>query len=446
MKKKTGVKRLLALALTVMMTASVFIGCGKKETAQPASTQAEAEKTQGKSAAADQTQSQEQITLQFWTISLSPTFNDFFNGLNAKYEQDHKNIKIKWTDLPYDAIQNKLVTAAAGGTAPDVVNLNTELALAMAGKDILVNLEKEATEGQKSIYIKTLFESAKTSKGIFAFPWYGAPNVLVYNKELLSKAGIQNPPATFDEMLTLGKGVKQKTGAYMYIPYHFRTILWLEGVPLLNEDGTKAAFNTPEALELLNKYKKAADEQIIPKADWGSWDKMLQQFNTGKLIMMNSGPQSLKRIQAEAPNIYKNIEVAPSMTGKAGIIENSIMNLVVPEISKHHKEAIEFAVYITNDENQLAFSKTVAIFPSTVKASQDSFFKSDTSTLEKKAISIAAGILPKTADLSLGTSKQSEIFTAINNASQAVVLGNSDAKKALDDAEKKVNELLASEQ
>ena len=159
--------------------------------------------------------------------------------------------------------------------------------------------------------------------------------------------------------------------------------------------------------------------------------------------MINSGPQSIKRIKDEAPDIYKNIEVTSSMLGKAGLILNPIMNLVVPVASKHHKEAIAFAAYITNDQNQLAFSKTVAIFPSTINASQDPFFKSDVSKPETKATAIAAEELIHTADLTLAIPQQLDIFTAVNKAAEAVILGNEDPKAALTAAEKKVNSILA---
>jgi putative chitobiose transport system substrate-binding protein len=347
--------------------------------------------------------------------------------------------------MPYDAIQNKLITAAAGGNCPDVVNLNTQMALILAGKNILTNLDEAATEEQRSVYVKTLYDSTKTSKGAFAFPWYGAPSVLIYNKDLFVKAGIQTPPTSFDEMLTIAESFKQKTGSYLYIPDEFRNILFLEGIPLITEDKTKAAFNTPEALELLNKYKAAAEKDILPKTGWGSWDKMLQQFNTGKLGMMNTGTQSIKRVKDEAPNIYKAVEVAPAMVGKAGVILNPIMNIVVPKLSKNVTEAVNLAAFITNDDNQLGFAKTVQIFPSTTKASQDPFFKSDTSTPETKAVSIAADELLKTADVSLAITKEGDIFTAVNKVLEAVIVGKTDPKKALDDAEKKVNELLAQE-
>ncbi len=444
MVKASRLRSILVLVLAVCMMAGIVAGCGSSATTDTQSSDSATSTAAASStASADSSVSQEPVNLQFWTISLQPTFTDFFNKLIDTYQKDHNGVTVKWTDLPYDAIQNKLITAAAGGNAPDVVNLNTEMALTLAGKGILVNLEKEATEEQKSVYIKTLFDSTKTTQGTYAFPWYGAPDVLIYNKDLFAKAGITTPPTTFDEMLSLAKQMKDKTGAYLFIPDEFRRTLWLEGIPLLSEDKTKAAFNTPEALELLTRYKSAVDEGIIPKVNWGQWDKNLQQFNTGKLAMMHSGAQSINRVKDEAPNIYKNVEVTQSLVGKAGIINNSVMNLVVTELSKNHKEAIDFAAFITNDDNQLAFSKTVSIFPSTVKASQDPFFKSDTSTTEKKAISIVADELSKTADMTLAVTQQNDIYAALKKAQEAVTVNGVDPKKALDDAEKKVNELLA---
>ncbi len=445
MVKASRLRSILVLVLAVCMMAGIVAGCGSSATDTKSSDTAASTAAASSTAAADSSASQEPVNLQFWTISLQPTFTDFFNKLIETYQNDHKNVTVKWTDLPYDAIQNKLITAAAGGNAPDVVNLNTEMALTLAGKGILVDLEKEATAEQKSVYIQTLFKSASLADATYAFPWYGAPEVMIYNKDLFAKAGLTSTPKTLDEMLSMAKQMKEKTGAYLYIPDEFRRILWLEGINILSDDKSKAAFNTPEALDLLTKYQKAAKDGIIPKDNWGQWDKMLQQYNTGKLAMINSGAQSINRVKDEAPNIYKSTEVTEAMVGKAGIINNSVMNLVVTQLSKHHTEAIDFAAFITNDDNQLAFSKTVSIFPSTTKASQDPYFKSDTSTIEKKAISIVADELPKTADMTLAVTKQLDIYGELKKAQESVTVHGGDPKKALDEAEKKVNDLLAAD-
>lgn len=119
-----------------------------------------------------------------------------------------------------------------------------------------------------------------------------------------------------------------------------------------------------------------------------------------------------------------------------------MMNLVVPSKSENQKEAIKFANYITNDENQLAFCKKVSIFPSTTKASQDSYFTSDTETLEGQASAMSAEASQTSKDFSLGVANQSNIQDAVNKVYQACIVNGDDIQKSLDQGEADVNKLL----
>ena len=123
------------------LAATSLAGCGQSASSTAAS---EAASGSGSTASGE---TAEPVTLEFWTIALQPTFTDFLNGLIDKYEAENPGVTINWVDLPYDSIQQKLVTATAGGTSPDVVNLNTQMTLTLAGKGALVDLEKEANRG-----------------------------------------------------------------------------------------------------------------------------------------------------------------------------------------------------------------------------------------------------------------------------------------------------------
>ena len=249
-------------------------------------------------------------------------------------------------------------------------------------------------------------------------------------------------PKTFNDALKESKEFYDKTGAYLFQPDEFFNILFEENLPVLNKEGTAAAFNTPEVAELLKNYKQYTDEGVIPKNNWGSWDEALKLFESGKLAIVSSSGSSLGRIKDEAPDIYKTIAVSKPLTGANGLSRNPLMNLVVPTKSKHQEEAIKFANYITNDENQLAFCKKVSIFPSTTKASEDSFFTSDTSTLEGQASAMSAEASRTSKDFSLGVANQSIIQDAVNKVYQAVIINGEDIQKSLDQGEQDVNKLL----
>ena len=78
------------------------------------------------------------VTIEFWTISLRPLFDDYMNGLITEYERTHPGVKINWVDVQFQALEQKLLSAIAGGVAPDVVNLNTEMTVRLAMKKALV--------------------------------------------------------------------------------------------------------------------------------------------------------------------------------------------------------------------------------------------------------------------------------------------------------------------
>ena len=426
-------KRAAAGLCAAALAATALTGCGGQETSTAASGAASGSEA-------------EPVTLEFWTIALQPTFTDFLNGLIDKYEQENPNVTINWVDLPYDSIQQKLVTATAGGTSPDVVNLNTQMTLTLAGKGALVDLEKEATEEQKSVYIPSLYDSARIGDSVYAFPWYASPNIMFYNKALFEQAGldIETLPTQYREAFDAAKTMKEKTGAYLYNPPEFFNLMFEEGVSILNEDNTAAAFNTQDTVDLLNSFKELTDQDILPKnSKWGSWDTELKLFETGQLAIVSSSGSSLSRIKDEAPDVYENIGVAAPLTGSEGFSRNALMNLVVPEASKHHEEAIKFAAYITGDECQLEFCKQTAIFPSTIKASQDEYFLSDSETLEGQARIMSVEVSETSKDYSLGTAGQSEIQDAVNQIQEAVIQNGADTQTALDNGEKAVNDILA---
>ena len=423
-------KKLLSTLLCAAMAVSMLAGCGGSDSNAAADNSTASDATET-TASADNQASGEDVTIEFWTIDLKAAFGDFFNDMIAQYESENPGVTVNWTDVPYGDIQSKLVTSVAGGAAPDVVNLNTQFTLTLAGQGALVDLNKEATDEQKSIYIPDLWDSAKIGDSVYAFPWYASPDIMFYNQEL------------FDKALEEAEEFYNKTGAYLFMPDEFFNILFEEGIDVLNADKTAAAFNTQETVDLLNKYKEYTDKGVIPKTKWGDWDEMLKLFESGKLAIVSSSGSSLSRIKDEAPDIYEKVGVSTPLTGKNGLSRNPLMNLVVPEASKNHEAAIAFANYVTNDANQLAFCKEVSIFPSTTAASEDPYFTSDTATLEGRASAMSAKASLTSKDFSLGIGDQSNIQTAVDKAYEAAITNGDDVQTALDQAEADVNGILA---
>ncbi|MEG0472003.1 MAG: extracellular solute-binding protein, partial [Solibacillus sp.] len=211
----SGLKKLLFVAMMFILILGTLAACNEEESGK----EVDSSKESGKVVDPPKDKEKEKTTVEFWTISLQPTFNDYFNELIANYEKENPGVKIDWKDFPYDAIQNKLLTSIASKQAPDVVNLNTELASQMASKGALTDFNKQLTEDQRSIYFDGIYNSTVVDNGAYGLPWYTGIPVLYINTDLAEKAGldINTPPQTKADLANWGKQIQEKTGSFGYV-------------------------------------------------------------------------------------------------------------------------------------------------------------------------------------------------------------------------------------
>jgi putative chitobiose transport system substrate-binding protein len=436
--------RFTAFLLIVAMVFSMLAACTKSNTA--------AKDTGTGATPAATTAAKKDVTLKFWTISLSPNFDAYVNGRIKIFEDANPGIKVKWTDLPYGSMENKLLTSIAGGAAPDVVNLNTGMALTLAGKNALVDLNKEATDEQRAIYFPDLYNSTKLGSSVYAFPWYFGLSAFIYNKKIYEDAGLDpnSPPKTWEEMKQQSIIIKQKTGKYGFVPtYNPPQDFYFSGVPIISEDKKKIIVNTPEALAWSKWNKALYDEGVVPKDSLtADANYVTDKYQAGQIATLSTGAAFLSRVKTNAAEIYKNTLVAKMPALKeGGKYAAGLMNVVVPTMSANHKEAILFANFITNDESQLEFCKVVNILPSTKKAAADPFFTQEGADAESKAKVITAQMVGNSQDFTLGIASESIVLEPLWTGWKKMLLGQVTPeeflKKAEADMQKKLDEVNA---
>ena len=216
---------------------------------------------------------------------------------------------------------------------------------------------------------------------------------------------------------------------------------WLvqNGVSILNEDGTAPAFNTPEGVAALQVYVDAVESRAVSReAANFDYEKSIRDFVGAQSAMLVTGPQFIRTVEADGPEVYANLGVAPYPQTETGIIPNAIQNMVVPAGSDNVELATELANFMTNDANQLAFAKLVSIFPSTKEAAQDPFFCSDEESLEGQARCIQANSIERGFDNQVREDIKQEIRRGFAEA----MLGQADAATGLANAEQAVAEIL----
>ncbi|WP_261130892.1 ABC transporter substrate-binding protein [Bacillus sp. Marseille-Q3570] len=394
----------------------------------------------------------EQVEIEFWTMQLSPTFDDYINGVIADFEEENPNIKVKWVDVPWADTEKKILAAVASKTAPDVANLNPQFASKLAELDALINMDEVVSEEKKNEYFEGVWKSNTFDGKTFGIPWYLSSQVTMYNTDIFKEAGLDpdSPPKTFDELKDVAKTIKDETGKYAFFPpldaSHLLETLVMMDVDLTNEDMTKAAFNTPEGIKAFEFFVDLYQDDLIPREVLTEGHgKAIDMYQAGQLAILASGPQFLNKVEENAPDILKATKSGPQITGASGKKNTAAMNLVVPKQSEHQEEAVKFSLFITNAENQVEFDKIVPILPSIESALDDPYFNElpeDPTPIDEARI-VSAEQLKESEVLVPPMENYEELKTSINEALHAAMLGKMTPEEAVEQAEKEWNEILS---
>ncbi|MFF4650858.1 ABC transporter substrate-binding protein [Streptomyces sp. NPDC001380] len=381
------------------------------------------------------------ITLE--TLQLKPTFTDYMNGVVKAYEKSHPGTTVKWVDIPFEGAQEKLTADAAAGALPDVVNLNPQFAQALESKGLFVDMDQAAAD-VKSGYVPGAWEAFAVPgrTGSFDLPWYLTSEVTMYNKKLFEKAGLdpEKPPTTFDELLADGRKLSDAGhgdfyGIHPALENRFITDLAKQGVPLLDASGKKWTFNTPEAAAYLQKLVDAYKGGVFPKDSLTqNHSKETEAYQAGRIGLFPSGPNFLAVVKQNAADIAADTGVGPQITGPDGAVNMSVMGLMVPKSSKNRATALDFAKYLSNAQNQLAFSKIVTILPSTLSSLKDPYFTAaGDGSPEAKARRISAEQIARAKNL-VPVQYDARVTAAVIGKVQLALQGRLAPQKALDEA------------
>lgn len=394
--------------------------------------------------------SAQKTQVEFWTIALAPLFNDEMERLATEFEKQNPDVDVKWVDVPVNAIEQKLLAAVAAGRPPAVVNLNADMIVKMQQQGALEPLN-ELGDATLKLYFPTALGTFTFDNKVYGLPWYWSPKVVAYNTEIFKKAGLDpnSPPRTIQTMIAAAKQIKDKTGMYGFVPninnLGFLFLFQEAGLPILDKAGKKAVFNSPQHVRLLQQYVDLYKQGYIPEDTMRrGFTAATELYGAGKLGMLVTGPQFILRVENDNKNVYNVTKVGPYPIDLASnLIHTPLMAMSVPKGVQNKALSLKLAAFLTNDANQLAFSKvTKTTFPSTQKAARDPYFqKAGDSAVEQGRLQ-ASKELRKAKDLTVVVPDASKLFKAFKDNIEAAVAGTKTSQQALDDIVKVWNASL----
>ncbi|WP_024544462.1 ABC transporter substrate-binding protein [Picosynechococcus sp. NKBG15041c] len=383
-------------------------------------------------------------SVEFWTMQLQPKFTDYFNDLITAFEAENAEETVRWVDVPWSAMESKILTAVSARTAPDVVNLNPNFASQLASRNAWLVLDDRLTPELRDRYLPKIWQANQIGGQTFGIPWYLTTRISFYNQDLFTQAGITNPPSTYAELAQVAQQVKERTGKYAFfvtfVPGDSNEVLESMvqmGVTLVNEDGS-AGFDTPEGLAAFQYWVDLYQAELLPpEVLTQGHSHGIELYQAGETAIVNTSPEFINTIQQNAPQIAQVSVPASQITGDTGKKNVAVMNLVIPKDSDDPEAAFNFALFVTNTENQLAFAEAANVLPSTAEAVEQYIAKLATNAATD-SLSLARKIsAEQLADAEILIPAQENLTTLqklIYENLQAAMLGQKTVPQAVADA------------
>ncbi|MGX7164060.1 sugar ABC transporter substrate-binding protein [Enterococcus massiliensis] len=296
---------------------------------------------------------------------------------------EETGIEVKIQSLPWSNAHDKLLTAVASKSGPDVLQMGTtwmpEFQKAGALSDMTKYIEKYDNLKSDNFYHGSV-ETTQFDGKSYGIPWAAETRVLFYRTDVLESVGYSEAPKTWDELEDAAKKLSER-GDDKYginIDAKEQTLGFMfarqNGSELL--DGDKPLFNEApftEAVEYLNNF---IQKGYAPKEDLGL--DVSQTFSGDAMVpMFISGPWMAKAVKDTVPDVEGKWAIAPLPAKENNISSMGGSNLTIFEYSKKKDDAAKFIDFMAEPDNQLEWMELTDALPTATKAWEDDKLKND---------------------------------------------------------------------
>ncbi|MFC8999399.1 ABC transporter substrate-binding protein [Streptomyces rochei] len=353
-------------------------------------------------------------TLTYWASNQGANLEVDKKVLQPELDKFEKEtgIEVKLEVVPWSDLLNRILTATTSGQGPDVLNIgNTWSASLQAGGALLPWDEKnfEAIGGRDRFVESALGSTGAQGQDPAAVPLYSMAYALYYNKKMFADAGIEKPPATWEELAETGKRLSRDgtwglgaEGSNLSNNIHQVFVLAKQhGADFFTADG-RADFTSDGAVAAVKQYVglMAKDKIIAPGNAEYAQNQSLSDFAKDKTAMVLWQTASATFEAQGMDEDEWGVAPAPVQSGKPGPgkATNSMVagiNMAVFKNTKNIDGAKKFVKFMTSDEEQVVLNKAYGSIPPVKAAQQDPAFSAPALTVLRDTLADSATALPQ---------------------------------------------------
>jgi multiple sugar transport system substrate-binding protein len=242
--------------------------------------------------------------LTFWAMG-----NEGTNvpKLMPAFERANPGIHVDIQPLPWTAAHEKLLTAYAGGSLPEVSQIGNTWVSELAAIGALSPVPPQQS-GLLDDQFEAVLDTNRINGAVYGIPWYVDTRVQFYRRDLFQKAGYGEPPTRWADWKQALHRVKRAAGPGNYailLPVNeFEQLLTFglqQDDPLLRDNGSRGNFSSPGFKSALAFYKSLFDEGLAPVAAASEIANMWTEFERGFFSVFISGPWTIGEMKTRLP-------------------------------------------------------------------------------------------------------------------------------------------------
>jgi multiple sugar transport system substrate-binding protein len=363
--------RVRSVAIVAMVTlAMILVACGRNETGgggggTPGGTPIGSAPISG--------------NLEVWAMG---TEGEKLNVLAKDFEAANPGVHVKVTAVPWDAAHDKLTNAMAANTTPDVSLVGTTWMGEFADAN---KLDPTPSDIDPSGFFPGAWDTTVVNGTSYGVPWYVETRVIYYRKDLAEKAGIMNPPASWDDLKAMAKGMVDKAGAKWGLNLQaggtgsWQTLMpfvWQNGGGITDDSGQNFVLDQQANIDAYKYYQSYFTDKLSPTAlDPGALESGFIKGSIGAFV---SGPWHIGILKDQGGDAFMNkVGIAPMPKEKAGTSFVGGGDLVVFKNTQNRTAAWKFVQYLSQPDVQVKWYETVSDLPSVQSAWDDQSLSGD---------------------------------------------------------------------
>jgi multiple sugar transport system substrate-binding protein len=321
----------------------------------------------------------EKTVLTVWGMGRE---GEVIGNLIPGFERENRNISVRIQQIPFTAAHEKLLTAFAGDSLPDMAQLGNSWVPEFVALGALspLDLRLRATpEIDRADYFPGVWDSNIVNGRQYGVPWYVDTRLLFYRRDLLAQAGFSHPPLNWSEWRRQMVAIRKLVGPKKYaafLPLNEYEPLIVLGLQqpdeMLRDGGRYGNFRSSGFRRALAFYLEAIKSKLAPAAANTEISNVWDEFDRGLFSFYVTGPWQIgefgRRLPARRQHIWMTAPM-PGPTGPGASFAGG-SSLVIFGHSPRKDAAWKLVVYLSRPDIQARFNELTGDLPARKSAWQ----------------------------------------------------------------------------